>query len=83
MALLPQLRRMYSHAQSQEQLLGMRDRSCSQKSKQRNLHKPLTCMTRQNPELDLGQEPAQHEIRRAGPLQEEGQGLGELRCGWG
>ena len=40
-------------------------------------------MTRQNPELDLGQEPAQHEIRRAGPLQEEGQGLGELRCGWG
>ena len=46
MALLPQLRRMYSHAQSHEQLLGMRDQSRSQKSKQRNLHKFSTCMTR-------------------------------------
>ena len=29
MALLPQLRRMYSHAQSHEQLLGMRDQTGS------------------------------------------------------
>ncbi len=40
-------------------------------------------MTRQSLELDHGQEPAQHEARRAGPVQEAGRGLGELRCGWG